>query len=64
MRLRQAQKRLEEIQQGLVWLYRARVFVDRRVEWENDELNGAYGILGQLIVELEREQQWTLRGGA
>jgi hypothetical protein len=59
MRLRHAQKRLKEIKEGLRWLYRARIFVDRQVEWEKDEMNGAYYILGQLIARLERE--WTSR---
>ena len=56
MRLRHAKKRLKEIEEGLRWLYGARIFVDYRVEWEKDELNGAYDILSQLIVRLEREK--------
>jgi len=59
MRQRQARKR-QELEEGLRWLYRARIFVDYRVEWERDELNGAYDILSQLIVQLEREirEKW------
>jgi hypothetical protein len=57
MRLRLAQKRLEDIEEGLQWLYRTRIFVDFQVQWQKDELDGAYCALGQLIAQLERERQ-------
>ena len=46
----------KSLREGLRWLYRARIFVDYQVEWGEDELNGAYDILSQLIVQLEREK--------
>jgi hypothetical protein len=68
MRLRHAQRRLEKIEEGLRWLYRARIFVDRQVEWEKDEMRGSYSILSQLIVRMERERHAIggadLSGGA
>jgi hypothetical protein len=57
MRLRLARKRLKEIEYGLKWLYRTRIFLDFQVQWQNDELDGAYCTLGQLIAQLEREGQ-------
>ena len=57
MRRRHAQRRLEEIEEGLRWLYRARIFVDFQVQWQKDELDDAYCTLGKLIAQLERERQ-------